>query len=493
MKVLYITPECTPFSNVGGIGIAAASLTAELGKLGVDIEIVTPRYGCINRRLAGKKRGSFSLEFEGTQEEVQVYTGKAGGVPVTLLGNETYFEGDYAEPYVHNDQIAFYDDTRRFSFFSEACLHLIRDRDPDLVHINDWFFGYLFGRMVMEDLPQRRVMTVHNVVYQGNIGRETIKGWHVEGLLGDDVVGSCFLDPRAEWNSVNPLRLGVELAHRVNTVSPTQCEEMTQPEDPSRFFLGGSALEEIAGRLAGEGRLVGILNGCTYEEKPTSAAFTKLLRRKAGMRGALTKMLGSKDLFVLGFVGRACDQKLKLLAETLDGKPVLEHLLDLPNVGLAVLAAGEPGYESFLSGFNGRAGYACTIGHDEKLAQRIIGGSDVFLMPSLFEPCGIAQMEALRHATPPLVRWCGGLADTVTPHTEPGGTGFTFDGASREEVLGNLIATVQEAAAVHKQKKRFREIQRAAYSKRFLWSATAKRYHEELYVPAMEAAAAPVH
>ena len=127
------------------------------------------------------------------------------------------------------------------------CIELIRQKNPDIVHINDWVLGYLFGWMTIEKMPQKRVLTVHNINYQGNIGRETIRGWDIEEILNNETIGRSFVDPRSEWHSVNALRLGLELSDMVNTVSPTYCKEMTDPEDRQRYFEGGKGLHEITG------------------------------------------------------------------------------------------------------------------------------------------------------------------------------------------------------------------------------------------------------
>ena len=392
----------------------------------------------------------------------------------------------YGKPYVNSENIPFYDDAMRFSFFSEACLELIKLRQPDIVHVNDWPLGYLFGRMEMEGLPQKRVLSIHNIGYQGNIGRETIKSWDMADILKDRKVGPLFVDPRRKWNSVNPLRLGLELAHRVNTVSPNYCKEITQPEAPRRFFEGGKGLEKITRRLADEGRLIGITNGFEYRFNPDDEHFNRIIEKKAEMKRALSVDFANPDAFLLGFVGRAVEQKFRLLVEEIDGKSVLEHILDIPGVNVAILATGLPEYEAFLNKLKGRSNYSATIAFDRVKANQISLGSDVFLMPSLFEPCGITQMESLANATPPLVRWTGGLVDTVRPYTAPDGTGFGFDGATREKVLKNFLETVKEALNFYSsQQEAFRQLQRRGFNERFLWSTAAKEYIEKLYEPVL--------
>jgi starch synthase len=210
MKVLYISAECRPYSKVGGVGDVTAELPPALKEQGIDIEIVTTPHE------------HYQVHYHGMDETVQIYKSDLSGVPVNLLKNPTYFEGKYGTPYIYSPTIPFYDDALRFSFFSEACLGLIKKKKPDIVHINDWTLGYLFGRMFVEKMPQKRVLTIHNIGYQGNIGKAAIQGWDI-----DDVIGRMFMDPHIEWNSINLLKLAMELSDKVNTVSPGYCLEIT--------------------------------------------------------------------------------------------------------------------------------------------------------------------------------------------------------------------------------------------------------------------------
>ncbi len=486
MKVLYIAAECKPFSKVGGVGDVAGELPPALQKEGLEIEIITPLYGHLRKKDELLFQEEFLLDYRGKSETIQIHHGRLDQVPVYFVKNETYFENEYLEPYINSPEIAFWDDIQRFSFFSEVCLKLVQRSNPDLVHINDWALCYLFGRMVMENLPAKRVLTIHNIGYQGNIGKMSIQGWPIESLLNDPRVGTSFEDPRTEWNSVNALRLGLELAHAVNTVSPTYCKEITEPEDQGRYFEGGKGLDEITRRIFEQGRLIGILNGYEYPFPPTEVRFQETLRQKRDMKLVLSKEFKNPDALLLGFVGRAVEQKFKLLTERVDGKSVLEHILDLPDINVAVLTTGLPEYEKLLRNLIGKDNYSATIKFDPAKGKQISLGSDIFLMPSLFEPCGITQLESLSHATPPLVRWTGGLVDTVRDHKREDGTGFGFDGGSRDEILRNQIQMVKEAIYLYKNNPaRFRQMQHRGFNERFLWPDTARRYIRELYEPAL--------
>lgn len=492
MKVFYIAAECKPFSKVGGVGDVAGELPPALKEQGIDVEIVTPLYGTVNSGFYEKKpEKEFQIPFRNEYginciESVSIHRGELKGVPVHFVGNTTYFEGKYSRPYIYSAGIPFFDDVLRFSFFSEACLRLIQENKPDIVHINDWVLGYLFGRMAMEKIPSKRVLTVHNIGYQGNIGQDNVQNWQISKILADPAVGHLFVDLHEEWNSVNALRLAMELSHKINTVSPNYCLEITKPEDPAGYFEGGKGLQDVAKKFHQEGKLVGILNGFEYASDPTEETFARALKTKADMRSVLTRDFADPGAFLLGFVGRAVEQKFKLLAETLEGKSILEQILDSTDTNLAIVASGIPEYEAFLGNFSDRNDCSVSILFNKEKAGQVSTGCDVFLMPSLFEPCGITQMESLSHATPPLVRWTGGLADTVRPHTDERGTGFGFNGAKREEILRNLIRTAMEARDLWMNRKdRFQELQRNGFNTRFLWSDTAKEYIDKLYLPVL--------
>jgi starch synthase len=478
MKILYITTEVKPFSKVGGIGDVAGELPPALKKQGVDIEIVTPWYGSI--RLE-----EYPIEYQGgIGNDIGIGTSKLREVPIHFIKDPTWFEGQFSEPYTHSTRAPFFDDALRFSNFSKNCLKIIEQKNPDIVHINDWGLAYLFAFMKMENMSQKRVITVHNIGNQGNLGRAYIKGTEMETIHQQDEIGPLFDDPRPKWKSVNALRLGLELCQMANTVSPTYALEITLPEDPGRYFEGGKGLEKTTKRLYQEGRLKGILNGYEYKFPATRLNYEKTLKEKRASRRNLNTEFINQNAFLLGFVGRAVEQKFKLLTEPLDGKTVLEHILDMPGINVAILTTGLTKYERFLKRFQKRNNFSVTIAFDTQKAKEISLGSDVFLMPSIFEPCGITQMASMSYATPPLVRWTGGLVDTVKPYSEPDGTGFGFDGDTGEEVLRNLILSIREAQNLYmKDRRAFEQLQRQAYNQRFLWETAAKKYIKEVYEP----------
>ena len=510
MSGLYITPECAPFASKGGAGIVPGHLLPALNSLGVTVAGVMPLHGCIDPALVpGKPAMVLEVSFRGCTHHVRAHRGHLPGsaVVVWFLENETYFSD--GKIFQHDD-IPFRSDTVRYSFFARACLELIRRLDPDFVHVNDWTGGFLLGWMELENqgardrgLPapfrQRRYLTIHNIGYQGQTWKGYLADADFRELAEHPEIGRLFQDP-VYPDCVNPLRLAMELANEgVNLVSPNNRAEVQQADDTDTFFLGGHGLEGVARRLARQGLLHGILNGKCYSADPTDDAFNELMERKRRERTALGRFFDDPDACLFGFVGRAVEQKVVLLAELLDGRPVLEHILEIPGVNVLALATGEPGYESFLTAFNlcrfpdarrydvlastpRRKNFCSIIAHDPEMGRRIQLGCCVFLMPSRDEPCGIAQLESLASGTPVLARAVGGLKDTVIPHGLASATGFTFSGGSRDGVLRGLVSAVAEATRVFRDNpSRFRELQKNAFRARFTWADGAAHYRDDMY------------
>lgn len=486
--VLYLAAEVAPFSKAGGVAMVAGELPPELKRQGVNIEILAPYYGEVDPKHNLREVGSYDMEFNGKRERVQLYEGELDGVRVNFIKNETYFGTKQIYMY---STVPFEDDARRFSFLSQACLHVIKSKNPKIVHVNDWQFGYLLGLMKLDGVGAKTLSTMHNLSYQGNmwIPKAAETSSVIRTLIENPATYDLFQDPRRDWNSVNPFRLALELSDVVNAVSPTYAKEILQPEDHERYFEGGKGLDGIIRRLNEQGRLTGILNGYSYRTEPTDDNFRKILVQKRDAKNQISSAFKSPENLLLGFVGRAVEQKLKLLMENYDGKPVMQHLLEMPGINFVFLGTGDQEYERFLHQCHNEVNCISTVDFDRKRAETINLGSDVCLMPSIHEPCGITQLESMAGATPPLVRLTGGLADTVVPYNLDGASGFGFNGNSREEVLRGLINAVAIAKKVHEQNSgEFNQIALNAFRSRFTWSDSARRYIDEIYMPLLKKA-----
>ena len=517
MKVFYIATECKPFSAAGGVASVAGELPFFLKALGIDVEVVIPEYGCtklsskdaegnnritditpartVEVRLNGKVKPAEITKCKLREKNLLMRDGSKQDIefPVTLIGSPEFFgkkgedpkQNSYAGVYVNSGVLnhpPFYDDALRFSFFSEACFELVRQNSEAIIHGNDWPSAYLFGRMATNKLPNKRVLTIHNIGYQGNMQKENVPGSTIWELSQDSLTKDKFQDP-SRPNDINAMRLAMELSDITTAVSPSYAEEITQPEDEKRYFEGGKGLHEVAARLKKEGRLVGILNGLKYGTMPSEEALQETLRKKEEEKRNLAKQaeFSNPDGMLIGFVGRAVSQKLRLLKEHIDGKPVLERLLDIPktNTNFAFLCTGQQEYHELLQEYSRKYGKKCFVSlkYDPELARQINFASDYIQMFSDSEPCGIVQFEAFSRATPVLANRVGGLSDTID--ASRGLLSIGKDAKTGEEVLRSIVETTNQAVnAYYKQPNAFRQMQKNAFNARFPWDDAAKKYIE---------------
>ncbi len=429
LSVCAIASEVVPFSKTGGLADVASALSRQLTATGHDVRLFVPFYSQIRRdRLDARRIESLrNLPIVTGRHEYRVDIWRA-----TLPGSPTpvfLVESDvlYSRPRLYTSDP---DEHRRFLVLTRAALECCRRMDfrPHIVHSHDWHtaFAPLWLRSNYKADPvfaaTRSVLTIHNIGYQGQFS-----GADVGDLdLGSDLYLLHQDDLRA--GQVNALKNGILHADAITTVSPTYAREITTPQ----YGLG----LELA--LAARGNAVhGILNGVDYEEwdprrdkylpihfGPDDLAPKAELKRNFLLRLNLRPTQGRVPL--IGIVSRLASQKgFDLLTDS------LPTLLDQHDVRLAVVGTGDPKYERFFSGlaeeYRGRAWFYA--GYDEALAHWIEGASDIFLMPSQYEPCGLNQMYSLRYGTVPIVRRTGGLADSVS-HFDPAtgtGTGIVFN------------------------------------------------------------------
>ncbi len=456
MRVLFPAAEVVPFSKTGGLADVAGALPQALARLGHEVLVVTPWYAKLGGNVAPYWVGDVPAPFSGGFEDVGVGTLEQDGVRYAFVGHE-----DYRRPQLYG----YPDDARRFARFSRAVPQVAARLGftPDLVHAHDWHTGYL--PMILKrgwHLPKgfpalRSVFTVHNVQYQG----ESDLGETVDWLrIGTDLTGS-FLD---HFGRANAMQAGVGFATQVTTVSPTYAKELQTPE--YGFTLDGTfrALTH---------KLTGILNGIdtTVWDPATDPALPAPysaadLAGKAASRAAVLARYGlTHERPLLAVVSRLAEQKgIDLL---IAGAPEL-----LANGwSLVVLGAGEASLERevarLASEHPGRVG--ATLAYDEALAHLIYAGADALAVPSRFEPCGLAQMIAMRYGTLPLVHATGGLKDTV----QHGKTGFTFERPTTPDLLSaaaQALATFGTA--------RWRAMQAAGMAADHSWHASATAYSE---------------
>lgn len=471
MKVLYVTAECWPFAKTGGLGDVAYALPKALKKEGVDVRVIMPKYSTIPTYLKDqlKKVGEFSVDVSWRSQYCGVEQMELDGVTFYFIDNEYYFKRDGAESiYGHGD------DAERFIFFTNAVLKSIDKLGfyPDVININDWHTGMLplFLKEKYSHLPKykniKTMYTIHNLQYQGIFGRE---------ILGNvlDIDFKYFNNGDIEYyGNINFMKAGINFADKVSTVSPSYAEEIK-----TEFY--GNSLDGLI--RANSNKLIGILNGLDYDindPKTDKNLFenydVKSIDKKVKNKLELQKLLKldvDPDIPMVGIVSRLVSQKGLDLIDFMMPEIVNEKLQ------LVVLGTGDNQYQSMFHYYDSHycKKVSANITFDSSLAQKIYAASDIFLMPSLFEPCGIGQMIAMRYGTLPIVRETGGLKDTVTPYNQytKEGNGFSFANYNAHE----MFFTLQRALKLYEEdRETWNVLVENAMNTDNSWSKSAKEY-----------------
>lgn len=472
MKVLFAASEAAPFLKTGGLADVAYALPKALKRIAVDVRVILPKYGKISDKFKSKmkKVAEFKVQVGWRNQYCGLETLEHDGVTFYFIDNEYYFKRE--EPYGH------FDDGEIFTFFSRAVLESIKyleDFKPDVIHCNDWHTGiiplFLKTHYAYDVRYQgiKTIYTIHNLKYQGVFSRAILG----ELLNLDD---SFYTEDKIKfYDGVSFMKAGIMYSDIVNTVSKSYSEEIRTP------YFG----ENLDGLLNGISyKLYGIVNGIDYEEhnpltdKHIFKQYDKeTLDYKVVNKLKLQEELGlpiREDVPMIGLVSRLVSQKgLDLITR------VIDDILRL-DVQFVVVGTGDKSYEDMFRYYNYKYkkkmfGY---IGFDNKLAGQVYAGSDMFLMPSQFEPCGIGQLIALRYGTLPIVRETGGLKDTVIPYDKYKGTGngFSFTNYNAHDMLH----VIEQAVELYKDKKVWRKLQENAMDSEISWKESALKY-KELY------------
>lgn len=464
MKILFASSEVHPFIRSGGLGDVASALPIALAQEGQDIRVVLPLYLDIPESFRSKMvfAGSATVWLGWRQQYAGLFWLKANGVTYYFIDNEYYFK--------RKGLYGFYDDGERYAFFSKAVAELmpIMDFYPDVLHANDWQTALIplmldvFYRGREEYKHIKTMLTIHNIEFQGNMDKFVIS----------DVFGLPPTHYRiAEYkDNANMLKAGIESADCVTTVSPTYAQEILQP-----YFAYG--LESIL--EARKYKIHGILNGIDtvlYDPLKDKALFQNysvrsLARRKRNKNG-LQALIGlpQTDKPLIGMVTRLSGQK---------GIDLLLHVIEdvlVMDLQLVILGTGDWKYENALQELARRfpTKLAALISFSGDLASKIYAGSDIFLMPSKFEPCGLSQLIAMRYGAVPIVRETGGLKDTVIPYNpaDGTGTGFTFKTYDAYDMLD----AVRRAIYTYDNKEEWGNIMSNAMGTDPSWDKSAQKY-----------------
>ena len=471
-RVAFIGSECYPFVKTGGLGDVMYALPRALAREGADIRVLLPLYSVIPQKYKDQMvwKGSFMMDL--TQDGRSFFVGimelTMNGVTYDFIENREFF--DWGNPYT-----GLWEDIPKYCYFSKAALAALNYLEwvPDIVHCHDWQASlvpvYLRTRFALTPVgAARSILTIHNLRFQGICSIDHLKYW--SGLQDDLFNYSVFLINGAE---ANMFKGGLAYADRVTTVSETYAREI----QTDAFGEGLNAHLSYHRE-----KLVGIVNGIDVEQwdsrtdalLPAPYGKEDVLARKPENKLALQRRLGLQEdpgRLVLGLISRLTDQKGLDLVNA-----ILPALVD-GNTQVVVLGTGEPCYEDSFRYFEQTyKGSVCAyIAYDEFLAHRIYAGADALLVPSLFEPCGLTQLIAMRYGTVPVVRETGGLKDTVQPYNEftNEGNGFTFD---RYE-SGLLLDAINRAKTVYfTQRERWNEMVRRDMDKDVSWDSSAVQY-----------------
>lgn len=469
MKILFAASEAVPYAASGGLADVIGSLPAAINAKGHDCRVVMPLYKSIRPDMREQLTflTNITVDVSWRKQYCGIFTAVWNDVTYYFIDNEYYFGRD--------GLYGFYDDCERFVFFSRAVLEMLRyiDFTPDVINGNDWqtalipVFYQVFYKYQQGYQNIKHVFTIHNIQYQGNYGREVLNE-----VMGIPLYHMGILEYDG---AINMMKGAIETADRITTVSPSYAWEILDP-----WYAHG--LDRIL--VTKQNKLSGILNGIdtTLYDPANDTLIAKKFSaaRPAGKKAckeALLAELGLQagDEPVIGIVTRFVSHKGVDLV-----RYVFEDILKL-GYKFAILGSGEKIYEDFFSEMQWRYPdrVSVTLGFVPELARKIYAGADMFLMPSQSEPCGLAQMVAMRYGTLPIVRETGGLRDSVTDDGNGDGNGFTFKTYNAHDMLDACV----RAKASYDEQKGWKALVKRAMKCDYSWGASADVYiklYEEL-------------
>ncbi len=468
MKIMMIGTEATPFAKTGGLADVLGSLPKALSEMGHEVCVVLPKHQTIkehyDERLKFVDKTRIKVRDKKEYAGFEVLTHE--GVNFYFVDNEYYF--GYREN-LYGD----FDDGERYGFFNHAALALVERLHPDadVLHLHDWPAGLIPYILKATDLypkTKRRaktLFTIHNIAYQGHFDRNLLPYLNVPYAHDLEYGGA-----------INFLKCAIVTSDALSTVSETYAEEL-------QYAYFGYGMEDLLHERADDFK--GIMNGIDYSEfDPKNDPYIaknyglhNYLKGKAENKQALLKMFHLENLKkpLLGIVSRLTDQKgFTLLSDA------LEPLLKEGRIQCVVLGTGDEELHDFFDALRKKypKHLGLYFGYSDKIARQVYAGADFFLMPSRYEPCGLAQLISFRYGTLPIVRMTGGLKDSVEPYNKYTGTGNgfgfqNFDGS-------DLLRTLFEALEAYENKDHFKKLMRRAMREDFSWRESAKQY-DKLY------------
>ena len=465
MKILFIASEAFPLAKVGGLADVTSSLAIALQDLGHEPRLILPRYGSIKVPVKDIRGKSVAISLMGHSEPATLKkTMLKGRIPVYLVENQHYFG---------TEEIYTKDDLDRFLFFSLSIPSIISQLDlrPDIIHCHDWHTSLVPLGLKKAKIALPCIFTIHNLAYQGSFDQQ---------FLSDSGLSSVwqeYIPVSAPRSSLNFMSQGILLADIVTTVSPSYASEILTPQY-------GEGLEQLLNYRRNE--LHGIVNGIDYDEhNPATDPYLErnydstTIKRRADNKVALQRKSGlpqNSDIPLFGMVSRLEEQKgIDLLLQAID------QFIVETRAQLVILGEGREHYHKLLAeaALKYSKRLSIFIANDEGLARLIYGGSDIFLMPSRFEPCGLGQLIAMRYGAIPVVRHTGGLVDTVKDVAEGNGNGFVF----QDYTALKMLEAIRRAEDSFYHRNEWQKLMRHNMKLDFSWKASARKY-EEIYLRA---------
>jgi len=466
LKVLIVATEVSPYAKSGGLGDVAGSLPKALQKEGVDVRVVFPKYKSVKKEYIDNSKfiNSFYVKLGWRNQYAGVYEIQGADVPTYMIENDFYFGRD--------GYYGYGDDYERFAFFSKAAIEFLTVIDfiPDVIHSNDWQTALV--SLYLKDIYSRFVyfrnikslFTIHNLQYQGIFDKEILETI--------DLNYGYFVSDKLEFNSrVSLMKAGLLYSDAVSTVSNTYAYEVQTPQY-------GYNLDGVL--RCRNNVLYGIVNGIDYEANNPATSKkiycnfdeNNLEEGKRENKHKLQQELGLPvgDMPMISVISRLADQKgINLIIEGMGE-------LMQKDIQFVILGTGESRYEYMLREYENRYRdkVRSNIMFDDTRAQRIYAGSDMFLMPSLFEPCGLGQLFAMSYGTVPIVRTTGGLVDTVKQFSDqnPEGNGFAF----QDYITSGMMWGINQALETYYNKDKWNKVVKNAFNTRFSWENSAKEY-----------------
>ena len=464
MKVCFIAAEAAPFVKVGGLGDVIGSLPKALRELGVDARVILPLYSSIDRERFGLKYKAYQFVDLGWRHSYcGIFETEVDGVPCYFVDNEQYFNRDSIYGQI--------DDGERFAFFSKAALEILPALDfkPDVVNVNDWhtalsviYLDVLKSREAEFYKDMKSVLSIHNIEFQGKFNP-----YEMGNLFG---LENKYFDALIYNGDLNLLKGAIQLADRVNTVSETYAREILDP-----YFSYG--LDKIL--TVEQGKLRGILNGIDVDKfNPKTDPMIpvnydlKTFEDKVQNKLAFQKEMDlevNADIPLIGMVTRLTHQKGIDL--------ILQASEDILRTGaqLVILGTGDAHYESALRSLEHyrHDRVRSILLFSNEMSAKIYAASDLFLMPSKTEPCGLSQLISMRYGTVPVVHRVGGLRDTVIPFTGVEGNGFTFESFQAGDMMDAIYRAV---TCFYQSPDEWKQIIKNNLQKDVSWEQSAKKY-----------------